>query len=79
MADSLLRLLGPWRATPEHAQGFCTPVGGFWLPIHPAVGQALALPFASADRPWAIFDSQLTHREYTLCYLACRANNVADF
>ena len=79
MADSLLRLLGLGGLPPSTRRDFVHPLEDFWLPIHPAVGQALALPFASADRPWAIFDSQLTHREYTLCYLACRANNVADF
>lgn len=79
MADSLLRLLGLGGLPQSARAAFAHPLEDFWLPIHPAVGKALGLPFAHADKRWRIFDSQLTHREYVMCYLACRANNVADF
>ena len=79
MADSLLRLLG-LGSLPRSTRGaYVHPLEDFWLPIHPAVGSALGLPFASVDKRWPIFHSLLTHREYTLCYMACRANNVPDF
>lgn len=79
MAESLLRLLGLGVLPDSTRQAFVHPLEDFWLPIHPAVGRALQLPFASEDKRWPIFDSLLTHREYTLCYLACRASNIADF
>lgn len=79
MADSLLRLLGLGVLPPSTRGSYVHPLEDFWLPIHPAVGSALHLPFASADKRWPIFHSLLTHREYTLCYMACRANNVPDF
>ena len=79
MADSLLQLLG-LGSLPHSTRGaYVHPLEDFWLPIHPAVGSALCLPFASAEKRWPIFHHLLTHREYTLCYMACRANNVPDF
>ncbi len=78
MADSLLRLLGLGGLPDSTRRGYVHPLEDFWLPVHPAVGRALRLPFASADKRWPVFHSLLTHREYTLCYMACRANNVGD-
>lgn len=79
MADSLLHLLGLGGLPDSTRNGFMHPLEDFWLPIHPAVGRALQLPFASEGKRWPVFHSLLTHREYTLCYLACRTNNVSDF
>jgi len=78
-ADSLLRLLGLGGLPESVRKGFAHPLEDFWLPIHPAVGRALRVPFAAAERRWPIFHCRLTHREYSLCYLACRANNTPDF
>ena len=79
IADSLLHLLS-LGGLPHSTRGsYAHPLEDFWLPIHPAVGSALRLPFVSADKRWSIFHSLLTHREYSLCYMACRANNVPDF
>lgn len=79
MAHSLLRLLGLGGLPLSTRRGFVHPLEDFWLPVHPAVGQALALPFACAQKRWPIYHLQLTHREYIMCYMACRANNVPDF
>ena len=57
----------------------CPNRSDFWLPIHPTVGRSLGLPFASAEKRWPIYHLQLTHREYIMCYMACRTNNVPDF
>ena len=79
MADSLLRLLGLGGLPQSVRSGFVHPLEDFWLPVHPAVGRSLGLPFASAEKRWPVYHLQLTHREYTMCYMACRANNVSDF
>ena len=79
MADSLLRLLGLGGLPPSARSSYVHPLEDFWLPIHPAVGRSLGLPFASAEKRWPIYHLQLTHREYIMCYMACRTNNVSDF
>ena len=79
MADKLLRLLGLGGLPQSTRSSYAHPLEDFWLPIHPAVGRSLGLPFASAEKRWPIYHLQLTHREYTMCYMACRANNVPDF
>lgn len=79
MADSLLRLLGLGGLPDSTRRAFVHPLEDFWLPVHPAVGRALHLPFADESKRWPIFRSQLTHREYISCYITCRANNMPDF
>ena len=79
MADSLLRLLGLGGLPPSARSSYVHPLEDFWLPIHPTVGRSLGLPFASAEKRWPIYHLQLTHREYIMCYMACRTNNVPDF
>ena len=79
MAHSLLRLLDLGGLPQSVRTGFAHPLEDFWLPVHPAVGRSLGLPFASAEKRWPIYHLQLTHREYIMCYMACRANNVPDF
>ncbi|MDO5484564.1 MAG: WcbI family polysaccharide biosynthesis putative acetyltransferase [Desulfovibrionaceae bacterium] len=78
VADTLLRLLelGPLPDSVRNA--WVHPHEDFWLPVHPALGKILGLPFASAERRYRIFDCRLTHREYTTCYLACRQHGVTD-
>ena len=58
MADSLLHLLGLGALPPSTRGAYVHPLEDFWLPIHPAVGNSLRLPFASAvvassDDPFA--------------------------
>ncbi len=77
-ADALLRLLGLGGLPPSVRAAYVHPFNDFWLPIHPAVGRALGLPFAGPERRYNIFGNSLTHREYVLAYLACRANSVHD-
>ncbi|MBO4300037.1 MAG: hypothetical protein J5861_00385 [Desulfovibrio sp.] len=79
VADSLLRLLGLGAVPPSVRSAYSHPFDDFWLPIHPAVGQALNLPFTAPQRRYTIFQNRLTHQEYVLAYLACRSNNVHDF
>lgn len=76
--DQLLRLLGLGGLPTEARRAYRHPQEDFWLPIHPAVGAALGLPFAGPQRRYPIFHSRLTHREYTSCYLACRSHTIAD-
>ena len=78
-ADCLLRLLGLGGLPASVRSAYAHPLEDFWLPIHPAVGQRLRLPFADADRRYPVYHTTLTHREYAVCYMACRANGVSDF
>ncbi|SDF06347.1 WcbI family polysaccharide biosynthesis putative acetyltransferase [Desulfovibrio legallii] len=79
VADSLLRLLGLGGLPPSVRRAYVSPLEDFWLPVHPAVGERLGLPFARRDRRYPIYGQALTHREYTACYLACRSEKAADF
>ncbi|EFL84488.2 hypothetical protein HMPREF0326_02847 [Desulfovibrio sp. 3_1_syn3] len=78
VADSLLRLLGLGGLPEETRRAYIHPQEDFWLPIHPALGPLLGLPFAHRDRRYPAFAARLTHREYTSCYLACRRHGVDD-
>lgn len=71
---SILQLLGLGEFPMDCRKGFVHPHGDFWQPIHPAVGKALKLPFAGQTRRYHIFRNMFTHRQYTMCYLACRAH-----
>lgn len=78
VADSLLRLLGLGGLPPSVRRAYVHPLEDFWLPIHPVVGERLRLPFAHGARRYPIYGKELTHREYTACYLACRTGGGAD-
>lgn len=78
VADSVLRLLGLGPLPEAARQAWVHPDGDFWLPIHPAVGRILGLPFASQERKYPVFATSLTHAEYTAAYLACRSHGVGD-
>lgn len=78
VADCLLRLLGLGRLSRDARRSYAHPHEDFWLPIHPALGPLLGLPFASRERRYPVFAARLTHREYTSCYLACRSHAVTD-
>lgn len=78
VADSLLRLLDLGGLPEETRRAYVHPQVDFWLPIHPALGPLLGLPFAQRDRRYPVFAARLTHREYTSCYLACRRHGVND-
>lgn len=78
VADALLRLLGLGGLPPAVRSAYAHPYNDFWLPIHPGVGTALGLAFASAERRYPLFHNCLTHREYVTAYLACRSLHVAD-
>ncbi|MDR2573517.1 MAG: hypothetical protein LBC94_04100 [Desulfovibrio sp.] len=78
LADGLLGLLG-LGCLPEAAKRvYRHPDDDFWLPIHPLLKDMLGLPFVRSDRRYPVFAASLTHREYTGCYLACRAQGVKD-
>lgn len=78
VADRLLRLLG-LGGLPDHARrAYVHPQEDFWLPIHPALGPLLGLPFAERERRYPVFAARLTHQEYTSCYLACRLHATPD-
>lgn len=76
VANSVLNMLGFPGLKESVTNNIIHPYDEFWLPIHPAVGARLSLPFASADRKYNCFSQKLTHAEYTRVYLACRMNNV---
>lgn len=78
LADSLLRLLDLGGLPEEARRAYVHPQEDFWLPLHPALGPLLGLPFASRERRYQMFAARLTHREYTSCYLACRRHGVDD-
>lgn len=78
VADSVLGLLGLGHLPESVRRGWVHPDGDFWLPIHPALGRILGLPFASHGRKYPVFATSLTHTEYTAAYLACRSNGVGD-
>lgn len=73
-----MRLLGLGGLPEETRRAYIHPQEDFWLPIHPALGPLLGLPFAHRDRRYPAFAARLTHREYTSCYLACRRHGVDD-
>ncbi len=74
VAASILQLLGLGQLPQVCRQSFVHPHNDFWQPIHPAVGEVLQLPFATHSRRYRIFKNMFTHRQYTMCYLACRAH-----
>lgn len=78
VADGVLGLLGLGRLPQALRRDWVHPHDDFWLPIHPALGQILNLPFAGRDRRYNVFGNTLTHAQYTAAYLACRANAVSD-
>lgn len=78
VVSSLLQLLGLGPLALDVRQNFVHPFDDFWQPIHPAVGSALQLPFVSTARRYRIFKNMFTHREYSCCYLACRAHHEKD-
>ena len=78
LADSLLRLLDLGGLPEEARRAYVHPQEDFWLPLHPALGPLLGLPFASRERRYQVFAARLTHREYTSYYLACRRHGVDD-
>lgn len=78
VAQQVLQTLGMARIPESFCRTYLSPHNEFWLPIHPAVGARLGLPFADKARIYPCFGASLTHAEYTKFYLACRQNNFAD-
>lgn len=78
VAEQLLGLLGLGGLPENVKQSYHHPQEDFWLPLHPALGQRLGLPFAQKERRYPVFGVRLTHQEYTAAYLSCRAHNVQD-
>ena len=78
VADELLRLLGLGRLPESVRRAYVHPQEDFWLPLHPALGPRLGLPFAYRERRYPVFGASLTHQEYTAAYLSCRAHGVRD-
>lgn len=78
IAQELLRLLGLAPVPESFARAFISPHNEFWLPLHPVLGNRMGLPFASEGRRYPCFGANLTHKEYTLMYLSCRANHFVD-
>ena len=78
VADQLLRLLGLGPLPESVRRAYVHPQEDFWLPLHPALGPLLGLPFATRERRYPVFGTSLTHQEYTAAYLSCRANRVGD-
>lgn len=78
LADGLLRLLGLGTLTKQTRASYIHPQNDFWLPLHPALGHLLQLPFATRERRYPIFGANLTHQEYISAYLACREHKVDD-
>lgn len=78
VATSILQLLGLGSLPDSVRKAYVHPHEDFWLPIHPILNTALGLPFATPERRYRIFDQKLTHRDYTICYLACRKHGVKD-
>ena len=78
LAERILQLFGLGLLPESSKAAYVCPFDDFWQPIHPAVGEALCLPFASARRRYRIFKNWMTHREYVSCYLACRENGEKD-
>jgi len=78
IAQSILRLLELARIPESFARNYTHPNNEFWVPIHPAVGSMLKLPFVFREKRYPCFGANLTHEEYTLVYLACRRNSFGD-
>lgn len=78
IAQGILRQLGLALVPSDFASAYKTPYDSFWLPIHPAVGQMLRLPFVSENRRYPCYGTDLTFYEYTCIYMACQRNNVVD-
>ena len=78
MADSLLRLIGLGGLPQAVRRAYTHPLEDFWLPIHPQVGALLGLPFASPSRRYPVYQTSLTHAQYTSCYLACKSHDTPD-
>lgn len=78
IAQQILQLLGVAQIPDSFCRDYVSPHNEFWLPIHPAAGKRLQLPFADKTRRYPCFGSNLTHTEYTRIYLACRQYNFTD-
>ena len=78
VAEELLRLLGLGPLPESVRDAYVHPQDEFWLPLHPALGRRLGLPFANRERRYPVFGASLTHQEYTAAYLSCRAHGVCD-
>lgn len=78
MADSLLRLIGLGGLPQAVRRAYTHPLEDFWLPIHPEAGALLGLPFASPARRYPVYQTSLTHAQYTSCYLACKSHDTPD-
>lgn len=78
VAGELLRLLGLGDLPGSVRRAYVHPQEEFWLPLHPALGPRLGLPFAHRERRYPVFGARLTHQEYTAAYLSCRAHGVTD-
>lgn len=78
IAREILRLLGLKPFSERFASHFVSTYDEFWLPIHPGAGGRLKLGFADPGRLYPCFGGKLTHRDYTLFYLACRRNSISD-
>lgn len=76
VVNSVLNMLGFPALKESLTNKIPHPYDEFWLPIHPAIGERLALPFVNASRKYNCFSQKLTHAEYTNVYLACRMNNI---
>ncbi|MCR5563210.1 MAG: hypothetical protein K6F46_07565 [Desulfovibrio sp.] len=78
IADSLLSLLGLAPLPDAVKQTYVHPEGYFWLPLYPALGRLLRLPFATEQRRYPIFANEMTHKDYITCYIACRTSGVSN-
>ena len=78
VAEEVLRLLGLGPLPASVRAAYVHPQEDFWLPLHPALGPRLGLPFARRERRYPVFGASLTHQEYTAAYLSCRAHGVTD-
>lgn len=78
VAEEVLRLLGLGALPESVRRAYAHPQEDFWLPLHPALGPRLKLPFATRERRYPVFGARLTHQEYTAAYLSCRAHGVTD-
>lgn len=78
IAQEVLKLLGLGPVPDSFCRSFVSPHNEFWLPLHPVLKERLGLPFATAQRRYPCFGSNLLHSEYILMYLACRENGITD-
>ena len=78
VADGVLRALGLGSVPMEVRRAFRALRDEFEQPLHPQVGRALGLPFATEQRLYAVHGSRMNFAQYAAAYVQCRLQEGKD-